>query len=246
MINNNLTWQNHLYGDDNNEGLVQQLSKRIGVLKKMSRQMDRKNLKFFAAGMFYSKLIYCLPVYGNVFGLEQYREQNFRYQSYSVKDNHKLQVLQNNLNRLLLNAKYDTPTEVLLQETSSLSIQQMTAYHTVVLTKKIISTGKPSYIAQRMTKLGGVDLRNNRGKVMVQKRKLAISREGFIYRAAVLYNAINEDLRREENGERFKSGLKKWVLENISVKPRSKFPRIESRRISRNTDDVNVLDQNDI
>ena len=122
----------------------------------------------------------------------------------------------------------------------------MTAYHTVVLTKKIISTGKPSYIAQRMTKLGGVDLRYNKGKVMVQKRKLAISREGFIYRAAVLYNAIDEDLRSEENVERFKSGLRKWVSENISVKQSSKFPRIASRRISRNTDDVNIIGRHDI
>ena len=75
---------------------------------------------------------------------------------------------------------------------------------------------------------------------------LDISREGFIYRAAVLYNAIDEDLRREENVERFKSGLRKWVSENISVKQSSKFPRIASRRISRNTDDVNIIGQHDI
>ena len=35
------------------------------------------------------------------------------------------------------------------------------------------------------------------------------------------------------------------MSENISVKPSSKFPRIASRRISRNTD-VNIIGQHDI
>ena len=61
-------------------------------------------------------------------GLEQYKEENTRYQSYTVKDNNKLQVLQNNLNRVPLNARYDTLTEVLLRDSNSLSVQQMIAY----------------------------------------------------------------------------------------------------------------------
>ena len=84
-------------------------------MKKMARVMNVKNLHFFASGLFYSKLNYCLPVFGNVFGMDKYNDQNSRYQSYTTKDNYKLQVLQNNLNRVLLNAKYDTPTEVLLK-----------------------------------------------------------------------------------------------------------------------------------
>ena len=118
-MNNTLTWNNHLYGDTENEGLIQQLSRRLGMLKMMSKHMERNNLNFFASG----KLCYCLPVFGNVMGLDEFKENNSRYQSYTVKDNNKLQVLQNKLNRLLLNASFDTPTEVLLRETSSLSIQ---------------------------------------------------------------------------------------------------------------------------
>ena len=47
IINNELTWKNHLYRDDENEGLVQQLSKRLGVMKEMARVMNRNNLEFF-------------------------------------------------------------------------------------------------------------------------------------------------------------------------------------------------------
>ena len=247
VVNNELTWRNHLYGDAENEGLVQQLSRRIGVMKKMARVMDRKNLQFFASGLFYSKLNYCLPVFGNVLSMEKYSDQNSRFQSYTMKDNYKLQVLQNNLNRVLLNAKYDTPTEVLLKETNSLSVQQMIAYQSAVLAYKIINSGKPSYIADRMQRIeAGLDLRGSKGKIRLVKRKLAITKEGFIYRASVILNNIDEDLRNEKSIKKFKTGIRRWVLENIPTKPSSKFKRVENRLAPRSIVQVNNSDQQDI
>ena len=67
VINNELTWKNHLHGDADNEGLITQLSKRLGILKQLSRRMSLERLKLFAAGIFYSKLSYCLPVFGNAY-----------------------------------------------------------------------------------------------------------------------------------------------------------------------------------
>ena len=138
VINNELTWKNHLYGDKENDGLVQQLSKRIGMLKKISRYMSREKLKYFSSGIFYSKLSYCLPVFGNVLGLEEYKEDNSRYQSFTQKDNNSLQVLQNKLNRMILNADKHTPTQKLLEDTNTMSIQQMIAYQTALMSYKIV------------------------------------------------------------------------------------------------------------
>ena len=45
LINSELTWKNHLYGDGENEGLVPQLSKRIGILKILSTRMSKERLK---------------------------------------------------------------------------------------------------------------------------------------------------------------------------------------------------------
>ena len=69
VINNELTWKNHLYGDDENEGLVPQLSKRIGMMMKMSKYMSRQNLQYFASGT--TVFMYLLM-------------------SFTVKDNHTL------------------------------------------------------------------------------------------------------------------------------------------------------------
>ena len=95
VVNNELTWKNHLYGDKEHEGLIPQLSKKIGMLKRLSKFMSKDKLKHFVSGLFYSKLSYCLPVFGNVFGLDTYKENNTRYSSFTMKDNANLQVLQN-------------------------------------------------------------------------------------------------------------------------------------------------------
>ena len=53
VLNNKLTWKNHLYGDDNNMGLVPKLSQRIGMLKRLSKYMTKEKLKYFSNGIFF-------------------------------------------------------------------------------------------------------------------------------------------------------------------------------------------------
>ena len=187
VLNNKLTWKNHLYGDQDNTGLIPQLGKRLGMLKQLSKHMSKEKLSYFSNGMFYSKLNYCLPVFGNIFGMETYKEENRRYFSFTIKDNNTLQVLQNKLNKILLDAEYNTPTEDLLNQTGSLSIHQMIAYHTAVSTYKIVQSGKPSYIAAKMqVRQGNQNTRQGAGTVSQPGYTLNMAREGFIYRGATI------------------------------------------------------------
>ena len=117
-------------------------------MKKLSSKMSKERLKLFASGMFYSKLSYCLPVFGNVLGI--YKEDNNRYTRFTSTDNNRLQVLQNNLNRLLTGAEYNTPTSELLEQTGSLSVQQMIAFQTIMMTHKIMKSRKPTYLANKL------------------------------------------------------------------------------------------------
>ena len=228
IINNELTWKHHLYGDDDNEGLITQLSRRIGILKKLSTKMSPKRLKLFAAGIFYSKLSYCLPVFGNVFGLDKYKETNNKYTSFTMADNHKLQVLQNSLNRLLIpRVEYNTPTLELLEKTDSLSVQQMIAFQTLVMTFKIMKNRKPSYLANKMQlRNNDRNLRGYSGGVQSENHSLSIAKEGFVYRGMTLMNMLPIQLRCETKLENFKVGLRDWVREKIAAKPKSKFPNL--------------------
>ena len=151
VVNNELTRKNPLYGDEHLQGLIRQLPKRLGVLKMLSSKISKDRLKEFAQGIFYSKLNYCLPVFGHVFGLENYKETNSRYTSFTIRDNNELQVLQNSLNRLFTGSSFRTPTVELLK-TNSLSIQQLIAHQALMLCHKVVKFEKPHYVSNRLEK----------------------------------------------------------------------------------------------
>ena len=191
--------------------------------------MNKEILSHFVAGIFYSKLSYCLPVFGHVFGLDNYKEENSRYTSFTVTDNNRIRVIQNKLNRLLTGAPYHTPTKELLQMTDSLSIQQMIAFQTLVMTHKILKSKKPTYLASHMTmNLNSKELRN--GQMLNHpKTSLAISREGFIQRGITLMNKLDKSARQECNTKKFKETVKKWVKDNINEKPKLRYATFNNR-----------------
>ena len=180
VIDNRLSWKCHLYGDENNEGLVGQLSKRIGMITKLSKFVNKERLKTLASGLFYSKITYCLPIFGNVLNLDTYKENNNRYTSFSKVDNNRLQILQNKLNRLLSNSPRFTPTVDLLTATKSISIQQMIAFRTLIMFHKIINTSKPSFIAYKLDNLK-ISCGTRSGRMyMLPNYKLSVRKESFL------------------------------------------------------------------
>ena len=62
FISQNLKWTNHILL--NEKSLVKQLGTRLNALKKISRVADFKTRKMLADGLFMSKLIYLIPLWG--------------------------------------------------------------------------------------------------------------------------------------------------------------------------------------
>ena len=90
-----MTWENHLYGNEEYSGIVSKLSQRTGMIKRLSKIMPKERLTVFAEGMFFSLLNYCIEVYGNVWGLNSYDETNRTSRAFRREDNRRLQVLVN-------------------------------------------------------------------------------------------------------------------------------------------------------
>ena len=68
-----LTWTSYLHGNklagkDNIIGLLPKLSQRVGMLTKLNKYLSRKHFKTACDGLFTSCLLYCLPLYSNVWG----------------------------------------------------------------------------------------------------------------------------------------------------------------------------------
>ena len=220
IVNNRMTWHEHLYGDNENEGLLSQLKKRVTCLKRLSKYMKKDALKNVSNGIFYSKLSYCLAVFGNVKSFT-YRETNKMY-GLNAQDINKLQVLQNSVNRIITGARYGVSTKDLLRDTNSLSVMQLIALHTLMLVRKITNSGRPKYLAHRLILDEGN--RNSRrawsGQMIVlPPYKLETSKSGFIYRGASLFNSLPFSVRNEKRLKPFKTGAKEWIVNNISNKP---------------------------
>jgi hypothetical protein len=117
--------------------VISQLKQRVGTLRRLSKYMRKERLTIMVIGIFYSKLMYCLPVFGNAHGLAIYRDTRGRSAGMTMNDFNKFQVLQNSVNRLITGASHGVATADLLSDTNSLSIQQMMAYYTLIMVHKI-------------------------------------------------------------------------------------------------------------
>ena len=124
VVNNQATWKNHLYGDSDNLGLLKQLSQRVGMLKRLRKFILQNKFKMALDGIFTSKLIYGITVWGGIWGLPgSLDETNRKSTSITKEDMRKLQVLQNSALRTQTGSRYDVPTATLLSKTGQLSVQ---------------------------------------------------------------------------------------------------------------------------
>ena len=168
-------------------------------------------------GLFYSKLVYCLQVIGNVWGLNNNVLENQRYSAFSKSDNSKLQALQNQVLRMKTGLPTRTSTELLIERSGDLSVQQLTAFFTLSTLHKIIHTGKPETLANKL-KHGTVATRH--GDNIRIDANLTLSLGAFLYRAGLLFNQLPGDLRTDMEPRTFKFKLRNWIKMNILVKPR--------------------------
>ena len=80
-MDQDLTWKTYLWGenwrDENHwRGLIPQLTKRVGLIRKVSHTLPEKALKSIAAGIFSSRLLYALSIFGNTWEFLGYNEKN--------------------------------------------------------------------------------------------------------------------------------------------------------------------------
>ena len=216
-----MTWAEYLYGEqwresENAKGLIAQLSQRVGLLKKIVRLMPKSRFNMVCQGLFYSKLLYCLQIVGNVWGTYTADVMIRKFPAFTKADNRRLQTLQNQVLQMKTGLPPRTATRTLLDASGDLSVQQLTAFATLSTCHKIMQTGKPTALATKLTQ-GRTRTRN--GTVIRIHAKLTLSHGAFLYRAAVLYNSLPQDAREDTLTSSFKQKIKHWIKDNIPAKP---------------------------
>ena len=149
--------------------------------------MTPSQFKNACEGIFYSKLNYCIQVFGHVWNTDRLVQAEQRFPAFTKDDNRRLQVLQNKILRLKSGLDPSTPTRTLLLATGDLSVQQLCCHHTLMTTFRATTTGKPVYLAGewklRHPDLDGIFPHRQHYTTTVAHRDLATSRGGTVYRA---------------------------------------------------------------
>ena len=220
IVNNTLTWEHHLYGNDEFQGLVPKLSQRANLILKLSFVMPRERLRILAEGIFFSTLNYCIQVYGNVWGLTEYSEQENKSIAFTKDDNRRLQILMNKVLRALTGLDYDTPISQLIALTGQLSVHQRTAYHTITSMHKTIQSGLPRYNSVKLEESRPHRITDMRATERYRvDYNLSVSRCSYFYRGSRLINLLPENVFQARTLPTFKKRAKGWVQNNIPVLP---------------------------
>ena len=88
---------------------------------------------------------------------------------------------------------------------------------------KIIIHDKPKYLSTKMkiktSQNDSIFLNRQLSTIGVNNKSLSISRAGFVYRGAKLFNSLPQEIRCLKKHNSFKLEVKKWIKENVSIKP---------------------------
>ena len=158
-----------------------------------SQNLPKEKFKLFCNGLFHSKLTYCLQVFSHVWNIPNLDQEERRFAAFSRGDNRKLQVLQNKVMRLKSHLPFRTSTNSLIKATGDLSVQQLTAYSTLVTAQKAIAAKQPQYLAQKLklrTNQENQAFPNRQENMLKIQSKLSISRGGFFCRSFALFNQL--------------------------------------------------------
>ena len=217
VINNTATFRHHLYGDEENQGLMKQLSSRVGILKKLRKYLPPARLRIIFEGVFSSKLMYGMTVWGRIWGIPGSMDvdQNTRQSPTVTKEDvRKLQVLQNKCMRIMTDSDYQTPTRTLLAKTNLLSVHQQMAHLSLCQVFNIQKTKLPSYHYSRLFTDEETGIRTNRIEY-----QSSLARSHFFYQSSRLWDALPDVIVSSDTKQNFKKMCKKWVKSNIMEKP---------------------------
>ena len=183
----NLKWAKHV------SNLQSKLKIRLAGLNSLKYVCQLPARKMFAQGIFSSVIVYCLPVFG---GMQKCLMQD-------------LQLLQNKAARMVCKSPPRAPRIDLFKQLNWLTINQLVAYHTLIMIFKIRKCKEPEYLAYSL----GPEGRN--GRIRSQNPFLSIAADSFCYRGPSLWNKLPEELRTSTKIGSFKRNIKKWIVNNV-------------------------------
>ena len=201
ILHQSLSWNEHVR--DSKSSLMKQLTARLIGIKKVSANASFKTKLMVANGIYMSKLVYLIAVWG---GAKKYLLRSLQVQQLAVA-------------RVVCGFSSNWwSRQQILNKVGWLSVNQLVIYNTVLQAHKTISTGKPAPLFKSIsTEHPYPTRRASHGCIwfgdnfQVASR---LSKESFRYRAAQWFNAVPVEVRTGTLAT-VKKKLKSWVKQNV-------------------------------
>jgi hypothetical protein len=197
-IHQGLKWREHIQSNENS--LIRQLTSRLNALRKLAVNAPFKTRLMAANSVFISVLSYLIPLWGASEG-------------YLIKA---LQVMQNKAARCVAKVSWFTATRQLLKQCGWMSIKQLVFYHTVLTMRKILKSGRPIFLRNKLSSDFPYPTRQATGGHVRQSQD-SVAEGSFISRGTKAYNSIPENIKSTTSLPVFKKKLKTWTLTNIPI-----------------------------
>ena len=189
----------------NKESLLRSLNTRVSALKIVGKVANFRTRKMIANGIFMSKLIYLIELWGG--------SANYLLVA--------LQKAQNRAARAVTKLDWNSPTAELLSQCGWLSVHQLVVYHSVTLVYKTIKNESPKYLFSMFSAKYSYNTKQaSRGAIKhTRDLDLELTADSFRWRAAKAYSELPLDVRNLELLQEFKEAAKTWIKENITLLP---------------------------
>ena len=202
VVNNRLTWSDHVYGKG---ALLQGVNRRVGMLKRIVGYVPPKSLSQIANALVSSKVRYGISIYGDV------RTEAQEPLTASSKD---LQVAMNKAMRVILGCRLSdrVPISDLVTRSGLPTVNRMAAEEKIMLMWKAIND--PQCPLSQLVKpeaANGKNLRSNsRGDVKLRSRS-TLGQRNFPEAASRVWNKTGLSIRSQVKKSMAKRLIKKFT-----------------------------------
>ena len=196
-LHQSLQWNHHISGS--NKSLMKQLISRTNGLKKIAAGATFNTRLMLANGVFMSKLMYLITVWG---GAQQYLLKALQIQQLVAA-----RCVCGYTSRWWSRQK-------ILQRVGWLSIRQLIYFHTVLEAHKAIVSGKPTALSQSL--ITPFPYRTRRAAMGLIRYGENLTQASFYYRAVRWYNEVPAAIR-VGNVPVVKRRLREWVRKNVPL-----------------------------
>ena len=203
-IEKNLKMNYHI--SQGKTSLLNQLSFRLNILRKLVKVSDFHFSKQLANSLFHSKLLYGIEVWGLA-------------PLYLIN---KIQVLQNKAARIVQGFKSrNLDTNTLISNMNWMKVRELIHFRISCLIHKIIHQKKPLYLYEILVTNNSTNTRNNIGHKLGTKPSnigsSQFTKNQFCSRAYEIYNILPATITSIVDQHIFKLHLKKYFLNNDNV-----------------------------